>query len=108
MRAALEAPLSWLRSLSGVRREALYALLALLAGVLLLPLLVWSAGRLALGTYANGGPFALLADFARGLAQGSMPYWIVALAPYAAFIALRVLLRLHARAGGAGLSASDD
>ena len=53
-----------------------------------------------LGPYASGGPFALLANFFVGLANGSPVFWCVALGPYL----LTLLLRLFwywSRAGRA-------
>ena len=65
-----------------VRRELLILALALLCGVLVLPLLIWFVGQLILGPYDNGGMAALFADFLSGLAGGSPAFWIVALGPY--------------------------
>jgi hypothetical protein len=86
---------SWPRG----QRELAIAAAALLGGAVLMPVLVWVAGRIALGNYANGGPLALLGDFMRGLAQGAMPFWIVAAAPYVALLLARGLLAAFARIG---------
>lgn len=88
----LDAALRFAREGGPVRREGLIAGAALLVGLLLMPLLVWLAGHVFLGDYANGGPFSLLADFLRGLVRGETAYWIVLAGPYA-FLTLGRLLR---------------
>jgi hypothetical protein len=75
-------------------RELAWLLIALVAGLTIAPWLVWAAGRLVLGTYANGGVFAFWGDFMRGLAQMSLPYWAIALGPYAALIAIRLVAKI--------------
>ncbi len=72
-------------------REALLLLLTLLVGATLMPLLIWAAGRAALGPYANGGFLALWKDYFSGIASGSEANCIVLLAPYAIICALRLL-----------------
>jgi hypothetical protein len=86
-----------LRSLPRAQGEMILAALALLAGAVLMPLLVWAAGRIALGNYGNGGPLALLGDFMRGLGQGSLPFWIVAAAPYVVLLAVRGVAATYSR-----------
>ena len=78
------------------QRELALALLGVALGVLLMPLLVWAAGMLALGPYANGGFGALLGDFLRGLAEGSLACWLVLAGPYLV-LSLGRLLRLVLR-----------
>ena len=63
-------------------REITLLLQALAAGAFALPLLIWVAGRVLLGPYANGGPFALWFDFVGELFRGSFAACIVLLAPY--------------------------
>jgi Oxidoreductase family, NAD-binding Rossmann fold len=58
---------------------------------LLMPLLVWVAGTVALGPYANGGFGALLGDFLRGLADGSLACWLVLAGPYLVLSLVRLL-----------------
>jgi hypothetical protein len=93
----LARALQRLRAGPRLQRELLLAIGALLAGALLMPPLVWVAGRVALGNYANGGPLALVGDFMRGLAHGGLPYWIVAAAPYVVFVAVRALAATYSR-----------
>jgi len=70
------------RSASGVWREALTLLLCLILGVLVMPCLIFAAGRLKLGPYAHGNLFALWHDYLSGLAAGSHAFWFIALGPY--------------------------
>ena len=88
--------LETLGALGRPQRELALALLGLLLGVLLMPLLVWVAGMVALGPYANGGFGALLGDFLRGLAEGSLACWLVLAGPYLVMSLVR-LLRLALR-----------
>ncbi len=88
--------LETLGALGRPQRELALALLGLLLGVLLMPLLVWVAGMVALGPYANGGFGALLGDYLRGLAEGSLACWLVLAGPYLVMSLVR-LLRLALR-----------
>ncbi|HUL18960.1 MAG TPA: hypothetical protein VLV29_06795 [Steroidobacteraceae bacterium] len=94
-----------MRTLSRTRRELLGLALALLAGVLLMPLLIWMAGNRVLGPYTHGqdlhaGPFALLQDFFIGLLHGSAVFWAVALGPAVFILLLRLFVRgLRGRRG---------
>jgi hypothetical protein len=76
-----------------LRREALIAGLCLLTGLLVMPLLVWFAGRSTLGDYSHGGPFALLGDYLAGLARAEFAFWVMLLGPYAFVLLLRGVLR---------------
>jgi hypothetical protein len=71
-----------LAHLGRMPREALLLAAGLVAGLLVMPLLVWVAGMIALGPYANGGFGALLGDFLGGLADGSLACWLVLAGPY--------------------------
>ena len=95
-------PAKWLaaaRALDPTRRELAIAAVALLLGALLMPMLVWLAGSVALGPYANGGFGALLADFFRGLATGSLACWVVLAGPYVLIAIVRLLRRTLAQVG---------
>ncbi|MGA3158509.1 MAG: hypothetical protein ABSE43_13150 [Steroidobacteraceae bacterium] len=84
--------LSWLLSWTrfrGPRRELYFTLASVLIGFALMPVLIWSAGHLVLGAYANGSLWAMLVDFYRGLAERSLPFWVVALGPLLLLWALR-------------------
>jgi len=80
-----------LRALGRPKRELALLLLGLLLGLLAMPLLVWGAGMLALGPYANGGFGALLGDFLGGLARGSLACWLVLAGPYLVLSLFRLL-----------------
>lgn len=90
----LSRAVQWIRAQQGWRRELLLAFAWVLAGLILLPPLIWMAGRFSLGDYANGGPFALWADLLRELVRGSLAAWLVVLGPCALWIAARALLAL--------------
>jgi hypothetical protein len=76
---------SWLRLnawRADPRREALRTGVAILAGVVVVPALVWMVGNQLLGKYPNGGLLALWEDFFVGLAHGGVAYWLIAIGPY--------------------------
>lgn len=73
--------------------EAITLGLAVLFGLLVMPALIYAAGRLTLREYANGGFFALYFDFFKGLFQLRTSFWIVALGPLV-FLSLARLFRL--------------
>ncbi len=84
-----------------VRRELLILGIALVTGLLLLPLLIWMAGNRILGPYthtqdptAGTGPARLLADYFTGLAHGSLIFWCVALGPFVLITLARALWAL--------------
>jgi hypothetical protein len=77
--------------LNARNRRELILLLALLAcGLFVMPLLIWVVGQGVLGPYADGGPFALLADFFAGLRHGSLIHWSVVIGPYLFVLILRL------------------
>jgi hypothetical protein len=78
--------------LTGFKFELITLGLALAFGLLVLPLFIWIAGRLTLGGYANGGPFALYGDYFIGLARGGLSYWVAVVGPYG-FLLLARLMR---------------
>lgn len=82
------------RSLSVLEREVVTFGLALLFALTILPLAIWLAGQIFLGDYLRdpagdptmtrqGGPFALIVDYLRGIFAGSRGHWTVLLGPYA-------------------------
>ncbi len=76
-------------SLTTVRREFLWILIALAVGLILLPPLIWLVGSQVFGPYAAGGTRDLVDHFFRGLGQGHKAFWIVALGPYLMIVILR-------------------
>jgi hypothetical protein len=77
-----------------LRRELIILGIALLVGLLVVPLGTWYAGNRVLGPYTHGenlhaGPWALLQDFFVGLGHGSAVFWAVALGPLALILLVR-------------------
>jgi uncharacterized membrane protein YedE/YeeE len=84
------------------RRELLYFGLALLFGLLVVPVLTWLIGSRVLGPYSRGTevhstPLALLRDFFSGLVHGYVIFWIVALGPIVFLLLIRIVLALLRR-----------
>lgn len=84
-----------------VRRELLILGIAVVTGLVVIPLLIWLVGNRILGPYthtqdptAGTGPMRLLADYFTGLTHGSVIFWCVALGPYALLTLLRALWAL--------------
>jgi len=83
-------------SLSPPKFEAVTFGLTMLIGLLVMPALIYLAGRYTLMPYANGGVFALYFDFFKGLVQMRPSCWIVAAGPFVFLSAIR-LFRLILR-----------
>jgi hypothetical protein len=79
-------------NIATLRRESLWIVIGLTVGVLLLPPLVWLIGRRVFGPYAGGSLRDLVDHYFRGLGHGQQAFWIVALGPYIAIVALRLTL----------------
>jgi hypothetical protein len=79
---------SYLRS-HILARELLGAAVCLVIGVVVMPCLIFAAGRVSLGPYEHGGVFGLWRDFLAGLESGSEAFWFVALGPYLLYWLLR-------------------
>lgn len=84
---------------TSVGRELRLVGLALAAGVLAAPPLIWLTGRSLFGPYADGGLFTLWGDFFGMLASGSAAAWTVALAPLGLLLLARGALALSRRVG---------
>jgi predicted acetyltransferase len=78
--------------------EVAAAVLALLGGIVLMPLLIFYAGVGSLGRYEGAGLGHFYSDFFSGLRQASMAYWVVALGPYGLYLLFKGL-RTWWRAG---------
>lgn len=72
-------------------RELVTIALCLLIGLLVVPTGVYVVGRQILGPYANGGLPNLIADIARELVRGSLPFWLLVGGPYIAVWLLRLI-----------------
>ncbi len=70
------------RGARGLWRELLAAAICLAIGILVMPCLIFAAGRLALGPYERGNLFVLWHDYLQGLIAGSQAYWFIAVGPY--------------------------
>ena len=95
-----------------VRRELIIFGPALIFGLVVVPLLIWTVGTRVLGPYTRGTeahdrPLALLGDFFAGLAHGSTVFWLVALGP-ALFVVLVRLLVVLIRGGDRWAAGHDD
>ena len=76
--------------------EAITFGLALLAGLLVMPVLIYIAGHYTLREYANGGVFALFGDIYKGLFEPRPSCWIVVTGPLV-FLTLFRLFRFILR-----------
>jgi hypothetical protein len=76
--------------------EAITLGLAVAFGLLVMPALIYVAGRLSLSEYANGGLFALYGDFFKALFEPRLSNWIVVFGPLV-FLTLFRLFRLALR-----------
>jgi len=90
---------------SRARRELTYFGLAVVVGVLVVPVLTWLIGSRILGPYSRGtevhnSAFALLADFFAGLAHGYVVFWVVALGPALFLVLIRLFVALWRRSPG--------
>ena len=82
-----------------LRRELIVYGVALLCGLIGVPLLTWWGGNRVLGPYTHdqnthAGPLALLGDFFIGLLHGSAVFWVVALGPAALVLLVRLFIML--------------
>jgi len=73
---------SYYFSLPRPQFEAMTLGLALLFGLLVMPPLIYVAGKFTLNAYANGGVFALFFDFYKGLVELRPSCWIVVAGPF--------------------------
>lgn len=72
---------------------------AVILGLVVVPLLIWVVGNRILGPYTHGnnlhaGPMALLGDFYEGLSKGWPSYWIVAVGPLVIIVFVRAAWEL--------------
>jgi hypothetical protein len=77
-------------SLSRPKFEAMTFGLMLLVGLLVMPGLIYLAGRYTLMPYVNGGVFSLYADFFKGLFEPRQSCWIVIAGPFVFLTLFRV------------------
>jgi hypothetical protein len=70
--------------------EAMTFGLALLFGLLLMPALIYLAGRYTLSPYSNGGFFSLYGDFYGGLVEPRQTHWLVVIGPFVFLTLFRI------------------
>jgi len=80
-----------LRLTSPWAMECALAVLGLLVGVGLMPVLIFYAGVSVLGRYDGANLRHLFGSLFAGLGQGSVASWVVLLGPYALYLLFRVL-----------------
>jgi hypothetical protein len=81
---------AWYLALPRFQFEAMTFGLAVLTGLLVMPLFIYLAGVIALKAYANGGVFSLYYDWFAGLFGEHSSFWIVAAGPFAFLSLLRM------------------
>lgn len=84
------------RGRRGLAREATTLLLAIFAGLVILPLGIYVVGRGLFGQYTRSANdptgysfFTLWGDYFQGLAQGSLAHWLIAVGPYVLYKLLK-------------------
>ena len=87
---------AWYFSQPALPFEAVTLGLALLVGLLVMPVLIYLAGHATLGSYANGGLFSLYGDFFKGLFEPRGSFWIVVIGPFV-FLCVARLFRFVLR-----------
>jgi hypothetical protein len=83
-------------ALPPLKFEAMTLGLALLFGVLVMPVLIYIPGFYILKPYANGGPFALYWDFYKSLVELRPSSWTALVGPFL-FLSLFRIFRLILR-----------
>lgn len=83
-----------------VKRELIWLGVALLAGLVVFPLLVYGTGMLTLGPYSRGGAGHFLVDFLRSLVRLEWQALTLAAPPIALILAWRVIRALRAPSSG--------
>jgi hypothetical protein len=86
-----------LHTRSRLRFESLLLGIALIAGLLIMPICIYVTGVLMLGPNEGGGFGAFLQSIFVGLGRGSIPVWLMVLGPYALLNLFRATLLLHRR-----------
>jgi hypothetical protein len=82
-----------------VSRELLIGGSAMLVGLVVAPLLIFTVGHSTLGPYGHGGAGKLLADYFAGLGHGAPVFWAIALGPYVMTLLVRLVYDLLIRRG---------
>jgi len=77
-------------SLSRPKFEALTLAIAMLVGLVIMPVLIFIVGSYALKSYAHGGLFSLFVDFYKGLVDLRPSCWIVLIGPFVFLTLFRI------------------
>jgi hypothetical protein len=85
---------------NGSKRELIWLGVAVFAGLVMMPLLVYATGTLTLGPCSRGGAGRFLADFLRSLAGLQWQALVLAAAPITLVLAWRVIRAVRARRPG--------
>ena len=72
-------------------REAALAVLALIVGFGVMPMLIYLAGSTSLGRYDGATPARIYEGVFRGLQEGSVASWVVVLGTYGMYLGLKGL-----------------
>jgi hypothetical protein len=80
----------WYFSLPRLQFEAMTFGIAVLVGLLVMPVLIYLAGLATLKAYAHGGVFSLYYDWFKGLFGFVPSFWVVVMGPYAFLSFLRL------------------
>jgi hypothetical protein len=72
----------WYFALPRFKFEAMTFGLAVLVGLVVMPVLIYLAGIVALKEYIHGGVFALYFDFFKGLFELRPSFWVVVAGPF--------------------------
>jgi hypothetical protein len=85
------------RRRTGLGREIITLLLALLAGLIIMPVGIYLVGQVLLGGYLRsttdatpGSLVALWSDYVAGLSHGSLAHWLVLTGPYVLYLIFRI------------------
>lgn len=84
----------WYFALPRFKFEAMTLGLAVLAGLIVMPVFIYLAGRIALKEYIHGNVFALYWDFFKGLFQLRASFWLVVAGPFVFLTLFRVFRRI--------------
>jgi hypothetical protein len=79
-----------------VKRELLWVLVAFAAGLIGMPLAVYTTGRWTLGPYSQGGATRFLGDFLQSVARLEWQALALAVAPVALTLGWRIVRALRA------------
>ena len=80
----------WYFALPRFKFEAMTLGLAVLVGLIVMPVLIYLAGYFTLQQYIHGGVFALYFDFFKGLIEWQPSFWLVVAGPFVFLTLFRI------------------